>query len=70
VNVASTRYENAYWSRQSDSNTNVWQEAKAYCEKHGVADQGQKVNCGPVMAARYEETARHPERRKPGELRP
>jgi hypothetical protein len=70
ANVASTRYGDAYWARQSDSNTAVWQEAKAYCERSGVTAAEQKVNCGPVMAARYEETARHPERRKPGDLRP
>ena len=70
VNVASTRYGNAYWARQSDSNTALWQTAKAYCEQHAVTDQGQKVNCGPVMAVRYEEMARHPDRAKPGDLRP
>ena len=70
VNVASTRYGTSYWTRQSDSNTSVWQAGKAYCEQHGVTDQGQKVNCGPVMAVRYVEMARHPDRARPGDLRP
>jgi hypothetical protein len=70
VDVASTRYGNAYWARQSDSNTAVWQAGKAYCEQHAVTDQGQKVNCGSVMAVRYEELARHPERAKAGDLSP
>ena len=70
VNVPSTRYGDAYWTRQSDSNTGVWQAGKAYCEQHGVTDQGQKVNCGPVMASRYEELMRHPDRARPGDLRP
>lgn len=70
VDVASTRYGTAYWARQSDSNTSVWQAGKAYCEQHGVTDQGQKVNCGPVMAARYDELSRHPDRARLGDLRP
>lgn len=70
VDVSSTRYGTAYWARQSDSNTATWRQAKAYCGKSGVTAQGEKVNCGAVMAAAYEETARHPERRQPGAFRP
>jgi hypothetical protein len=70
VDVASTRYGTAYWTQQSDSNTPTWQKAKAYCGTNGVTAQGEKVNCGPVMATRYEETAKHPERQAPGTLRP
>lgn len=70
VEVTSTRYGSAYWAQQSDSNTAVWQKAKAYCGTSGVTAQGQKVNCGAVMAARYEETARHPERQAPSAFRP
>lgn len=70
VSVTSTRYGSAYWTQQSDSNTALWQQAKDYCGKNGVTAQGQKVNCGAVMAARYEETARHPERQAPGAFRP
>jgi hypothetical protein len=70
ANVESTRYGTAYWTQQADSNTQTWQRAKDYCVRNGVTAQGQKVNCAPVMAARYEETARHPERRAPGALRP
>lgn len=70
VDEASTRYGTAFWARQSDSNTTVWQQAKAYCSKNGVSAQGQKVNCGAVMAAAYDETARHPERQTPGAFRP
>ena len=70
VNVASTRYGTAYWARQSDSNTSVWQAGTAYSEQHGVTDRGQRVNCGPVMAVRYEELVRHPDRARPGDLRP
>jgi hypothetical protein len=66
----STRYGTAYWTQQADSNTTTWQRAKDYCARSGVTAQGQKVNCAPVMAARFEETARHPERRAPGTLRP
>lgn len=70
ANVQSTRYGTAYWTQQSDSNTETWRKAKEYCARNGVNSQGQKVNCGAVAAAQYEETARHPERRAAGSLRP
>lgn len=65
--VESTRYGSAYWSQQSDSNTSLWQRAKDYCAQNAVTANGQKVNCGAVMAVSGTETIRHPDRRKPGE---
>jgi hypothetical protein len=70
ASVESTRYGAAYWTQQADSNTATWQRAKDYCVRNGVTAEGQKVNCEPVMSARFEETARHPDRRPPGALRP
>lgn len=70
ADAPSTRYGSAFWAQQSDSNTDLWRKAQAYCAQYGVSARGQKVNCGAVSAARYEETARHPERSAPGALRP
>jgi hypothetical protein len=70
ANVQSTRYGRAFWLSQSDSNTALWQRARTYCEQNAVTPQGEKVNCGAVVAVAREETARHPDRRKPGALRP
>jgi hypothetical protein len=70
ADVRSTRYGAAYWTQQSDSNTETWRKAKEYCARSGVTAHGQKVNCGAVAAAEHEETARHPDRRPAGALRP
>ena len=58
VDVESTRYTTRYWSTQADSNPTLWSKAQAYCEQQRAASSGQKVNCGAVLAAKFERGGR------------
>ena len=58
VDIESTRYTTRYWSTQADSNPTLWSKAQAYCEQQRAASSGQKVNCGAVLAAKFERGGR------------
>ena len=58
VDVESTRYTTRYWATQADSNPALWSKAQAYCEQQRAASSGQKVNCGAVLAAKFERGGR------------
>ena len=58
VDIESTRYTTRYWATQADSNPTLWSKAQAYCEQQRAASSGQKVNCGAVLAAKFERGGR------------
>lgn len=67
ASVESVRYTTAYWSQQADSNPTLFARARAYCDAQWASDSGQKVNCGAVAAATFENSGRrappkHPRR--------